>query len=154
MLRKKVALAICFLVQNIFLLLFWSWRRQKTLKLNLHKKALHWLELLLSLAGNVCLYVMLSKTVVRKTFHNLLLLLNTFELVTHCNQTLRTFRISNLATHAGVPGVCIRSVLRTSVLWQQLRPGQAQHALCPRGGTRRHGENILEKKISIFKFDN
>ena len=35
----------------------------------------------LHILGNICLYVVLLKTQVRKTFHNLLLLLNTFEIV-------------------------------------------------------------------------
>jgi len=35
----------------------------------------------LGVTGNICLYVILLRTEVRKNFHNLLLLLNTFEIV-------------------------------------------------------------------------
>ena len=39
------------------------------------------LLMLISFVGNVSLYVMLLRTEVRKNFHNLLMLLNTFEMV-------------------------------------------------------------------------
>ena len=92
----------------------------------------------LHILGNICLYVVLLKTQVRKTFHNLLLLLSTFEIVSP-NIFFSKYHINNYFYKPDLSCLGPQFILSAHVP-PKLHAPEAEHALHSRLGPCRNGE--------------
>ena len=90
-------------------------------------------------SGNVSLYVMLIRTEVRKNFHNLLILLNTFEIVSFWREYMNTTFSKKLASFLllclGLSGFLIQSIFTSPTYTKWRTASQSEHDLhlgnCP-----------------------